>query len=235
MGNHFLLSILTLNRKAALKNSRSFFLPSLQWKASLLLIILGSALSVSRAQVEGAGQTQLNAIFAASIDLRVEDATVTWAVATIEDYVKGFWPVQRPIPFSVSSSTNWRLDVVNTPMVNGEGVELNIQNLAYRLEPADNMVRDKHGINYNWPIGDGGRVGTRNLSGIYVAGFTPKTILIPGPAGNAGSYAQNAFKIRIGFASPNIRGVTGLPTLLDQNIAPGTYTTILTLTAYSEP
>ncbi|MEM7660149.1 MAG: hypothetical protein AAF399_28830, partial [Bacteroidota bacterium] len=206
---------------------------------SLLRTICISALFVlsfgKGAVAQVTDQIEVSASFSTFMELEIYEATVNWSIQTVEDYTTGFWPIERPIPFSVASSTNFRIDYRNTPMVNEQGVEIDIQNMAYRLEPANNDVKAEYGIRYQWPVGDGGRKGKDKLSGIFVASFTDRTILLPGPAGNAGSFEKNAWKIRIGFASPNIRAITGLPILLDQNIAPGTYTTILTLTAYAEP
>ncbi|MEO0896628.1 MAG: hypothetical protein AAFY71_09535 [Bacteroidota bacterium] len=179
-------------------------------------------------------EININAQFNQFIDLRVLDSEVFWEVKTIQDYKDGFWPVKRPIPFQVAASTNFRIEYYNTPMTDGQGHELILENLAYRLEPANNTVKDEYNKRYQWAPSDGGGVNA-TLSGIYIASLTPKTILQAGPDGNAGDYEENYWKIRIGMASPNIRQITGLPRLLDQNIYPGTYVTNLTLTAIAEP
>lgn len=121
-----------------------------------------------------------------------------------------------------------------TPFQSPDGVELDIRNLAYRLEPRNGSVKADYNKRYKWATPDGSKE-SANLSGIFIATFTPKTILVPGPQGNAGSFERNAYKIRIGIAAPNIRAITGLSNLLEQNIAPATYTTVLTLTAYADP
>lgn len=180
-------------------------------------------------------EINIEANFSQFIHLQVLQSDVYWEIKTIQDYKDGFWPVERPIPFQVASNTNFRVDYFNTPMVDGQGNEVTLENMAYRLEPANNSIKSDYKSRYDWsPTQDGGGV-SANLSGIYIASLSPRTILVPGPNGNAGAYEENYWKIRIGFASANIRAITGLPRLLEQNIQPGTYVSKLTLTAVPEP
>ncbi|MEM8897865.1 MAG: hypothetical protein AAGC85_07160, partial [Bacteroidota bacterium] len=79
------------------------------------------------------------------------------------------------------------------------------------------------------------RAGGTTNGRLHSAGFYAEQaevkILESGPEGNAGSYEENQFKIwwRLGYTTHTSK--IGLPPLLDQNIAPGTYTTTMTLTA----
>lgn len=181
------------------------------------------------------GEIQVSATFSSSIDLRIDgDANVNWNIDTREEYENGFWPVERRTGFSVSSSVNFRVDISSTRMFDAAGNELPLWNLGYRIEPANSAVQNEYGTRYIWGPKDGAGE-SANLSGIYIASETQKTVIMPGPAGNAGGYERNAFKIRTGISADNIRAITGRPRLIEQNIVPGTYVTILTLTANAEP
>ena len=136
--------------------------------------------------------------------------------------------------FSVSSSVNFQVDIVSTRMMDPAGNELPLWNLGYRIEPANATVRAEYGTRYIWGPKDGDSHNA-SLSGIYIASETEKTVILPGPAGNSGSFERNAFKIRTGISANNIRAITGRPRLIEQNIVPGTYVTTLPLTASAAP
>ena len=167
-------------------------------------------------------EINISAAFTTSLSLRITgNANVEWVVATIDDYKEGFWPV----PFEVSASVNYSVEVSMNDLTDGAGNTLDIENVGFRIEGNGTAMHDRLGTSHVWTKGTG------NLSGVYVASTTPQTLLTPGPDGNAGGYDQNQFKLRIGLASENIRNQSGLPSLLDQNITPGTYTSVVTLTA----
>ena len=171
-------------------------------------------------------EINISAAFTTSLSLRITgNANVEWVVATIDDYKEGFWPAERKVPFEVSASVNYSVEVSMNDLSDGAGNTLDIENVGFRIEGNGTDMHDRLGTSHVWTKGTG------NLSGVYVASTTPQTLLTPGPDGNAGGYDQNQFKLRIGLASENIRNQSGLPSLLDQNITPGTYTSVVTLTA----
>lgn len=201
-------------------------------KRTLLIFLLIISFYCIQAQTD---DIQISASFSTSIDLRIDgDANVNWDIDTREEYENGFWPVERRTGFSVSSSVNFRVDIASTRMLDGTGNELPLWNLGYRIEPANSAVQAEYNNRYVWGPKDGAGESAR-LSGIYIASESEKTVIMPGPAGNAGGYDNNAYKIRTGISANNIRAITGQPRLIEQNITPGTYVTILTLTAYAEP
>lgn len=139
-------------------------------------------------------------------------------------------PMKREVPFSVSASVNWRVEISNTDFVSPAGNRVDLRNVGYRVRPRNDDMKAQYNSRFIWGPKDG-EGHNSSLSGLYIASDVAKTIIEPGPDGNAGNYDDNAFVLRIGLASYNIRDVTGFETLLDQNIAPGTYSATVRLEA----
>ncbi len=194
----------------------------------LLLLFLSLAPVFTFSQSD---EINISAAFTTSISLRIDGSpNVEWNVTTIDQYKNGFMPMQREVPFSVSASVNWRVEISNTDFVSPAGNTVDLRNVGYRVRPNGADVKGTYNSRFIWGPKDGENH-SASLSGLYIASDVAKTIIEPGPAGNAGNYEDNAFVLRIGLASGNIRGVTGFKTLLDQNIAPGTYSATVRLEA----
>ncbi|MEM8896974.1 MAG: hypothetical protein AAGC85_02675 [Bacteroidota bacterium] len=194
----------------------------------LLILFLSLAPVLTFSQTD---EINISAAFTTSISLKIDGSpNVEWTVTSIDQYKNGFMPNQRLVPFSVSASVNWRVEISNTDFVSPEGNSIDLRNVGYRVTPRNNDVKAEYNSRFIWGTKDG-EGHNAGLSGLYIASDIAKTIIEPGPAGNAGNYDQNAFILRIGLASYNIRDVTGFATLLDQNIAPGTYSATVRLEA----
>ncbi|MEM7512462.1 MAG: hypothetical protein AAF388_16125 [Bacteroidota bacterium] len=175
-------------------------------------------------------EINISAAFTTSISLRITgDKNVEWVFSTIDHYTKGFNPVKRRVAFEVSASVNYRVELSMTEMTNAAGDVLDIRNIGFRADANGSDMVAKHGSTFVWATGS-----NPEYSGLFKSSTTPFPIILPGPDGNAGNYEDNQFRIRIGLGSSNVRNLTDMATLLDQNITPGTYTAVVTLEALPE-
>lgn len=188
------------------------------------------------------GQTDeinISAAFSNFIDLRISgNASIKWNVQTIDDYQNGFLIMQANsmVAFEVASSTNFSIQMAMTPMTDGQGNELDIRNLTTRLV-VPTVRKAEEGSRWNFGTHDLGGItemGVNYTSGVFICSTSPKTILVSAGSGNAGDYSANQFRIAVGLGSINWSSQIPIPSLLDQNITPGTYSGTLTLTALPE-
>ncbi|MEM6764388.1 MAG: hypothetical protein AAF655_05675 [Bacteroidota bacterium] len=203
----------------------------MMWKTLLFSLLCICIISPIYSQSD---EINISAAFAQSIALRVTSgANITWTFSTISDYENG--KVANSY-FEVSSSTNFNVDVSFTPFTNAEGDELNLKNLSFRVRVP---IASSGGQGTRWDFGahntsnNGAQESTEHFSGVHFATTTPRTILVPGPNGNAGDYAENIYRLtlRLGSKTHSSDPAINLPVLLDQNIAPGVYTCTVTLEA----
>ena len=201
---------------------------------SLLALLCISFYSASAQSDE----INISAAFSSSIDLRIASgANINFTFSTLEEYQNG---KSGASTFEVASSVNFSVAMSYTPFTNADGDEIDLRNLTIRLRVPEARSSEV-GVRWSYPIGT---VLTNELakdglyySGTYLATTAPQTVLLPGPSGNAGTYEDNQFEIvfHMGYQGRNdaLSGI-GLPSLLDQNIAPGTYTCTVTLEAIPE-
>ncbi len=198
-------------------------------KQIILSLVL---LSFSICAFSQSDEINISAAFSQSIELKIiGDANVNFVFATISQYQNGYNTYddsKNAVHFQVASSTNFQVDFSHTAFTDGAGNTLDSRYFYYRVT---------HG-------GDVQEVGKRfifseghldnpsgNMGPAHVLDNTTRTTLEPGPSGNAGRFEDNYFIIRFGCGNSTMREVTGLPSLLDANITPGTYTATLTVTA----
>ncbi|MEM8897048.1 MAG: hypothetical protein AAGC85_03050 [Bacteroidota bacterium] len=182
-------------------------------------------------------EINISAAFSSSIDLRVTDgANINFTFATLEDYQNGKGGTSK---FEVASSVNFSVDMSITPFVNAEGDEIDPKNLCFRVGVPIARASEE-GVRWVFGSGNAYDKNYTTSAGIYgplhYSTSTPRTVLTPGSKGNAGSYEDNQFHLSISFGNPNHKDLPAiqLPILLDQNIAPGTYTCTVTLEAIPE-
>ena len=183
-------------------------------------------------------EINISASFAQSIELRViGNASINFTFSTIEDYTKGKFTSNTGSGFEVSSSTNFSVQISSTPMVNPNGDELDIENLSFDLAVDEDLYPEK-GVRWDIPTSDYERFDWTYHAGaqvyrkaFFVASETPKTIVLPGPSGNAGGFEKNRFYLIFWLGFYLHLDMMDKPRLLDQNITPGTYTCTMTLTA----
>lgn len=180
-------------------------------------------------------EINISAAFTNFIDLRVVGgASIQFNFTTISHYQNGIVNNQGST-IEIASSTNFDVIASFTPFVNADGDEIDQRNLTYLIHVDPARASEKGS---KWDFGtpqQNIRVGGTTNGRLHSAGFYAEQadvkILEAGPEGNAGSYEENQFGIwwRLGYRAHTSK--IGLPPLLDQNIAPGTYTTTMTLTA----
>lgn len=186
-------------------------------------------------------EINISASFAQSLELRVIGTnSVSFSFSTINDYNKGKQTARNDTGFEVSSSTSFEVQAAITPLTNGSGDQIDMANLVYYLCYYEEFDVDK-GVRWDIPTPDFPRVQGKTYKGrngepMKVYGFFKtnegdKTLVVPGPSGNAGSFADNQFFLEIVLGNPVHAGNLNIPSLLDQNIQPGTYTCTMTLTA----
>lgn len=199
---------------------------------SLTLLALASSTFAQSDEIN------ISASFEQSIELRViGNASINFTFSTIEDYTKGKFTSNTGSGFEVSSSTNFSVQISSTPMVNPNGDELDIENLSFDLAVDEDLYPEK-GVRWDIPTSDYERfdwtyhaAAQVYRKAFFVASQTPKTIVVPGPSGNAGGFEKNRFYLIFWLGFYLHLDMMGKPRLLDQNIQPGTYTCTMTLTA----
>ncbi|MEO0897775.1 MAG: hypothetical protein AAFY71_15320 [Bacteroidota bacterium] len=172
-------------------------------------------------------EIQISAAFSSSIDLAVtEGDNIAFTVASLEDYTDGLSdPTAYNSKFVVNSSVNFKVDLTATPFDDGNGNILNANNFGYTISDAGSHV-----------------VGTNHLllgassspSEYALLGNNTEVVTSTGE-GNAGDASQNAYQLKFELGTAAVRAKSGLPRLLDQNVAPATYASTVTLTASAMP
>ena len=212
----------------------AFLRKELNMKYLFSFLLAFSCLS-SFAQVNK-GEVQVDAVFEAFIELKiVDDPKVSWTFDSFDDYRgDNSWPVHRQIDFQVASSTSFLVQGMMTDLVNGtNGAKLDKRNFGLRIGARRDHSAERF-KRWDFAAGDGDRVisGSGEVhSAIFISMDQPRTLLLPGPEGNAGDFEENEYILRIGLGSSNILVLNDLPPLYRQNIQPGTYTGTLTITA----
>ena len=190
---------------------------------SLFAMTLACLLTVSlQAQSD---EINISAAFSSSIDLTVTDgANISFTVASLDDYNNGLADNSGDpytATFVINSSVDFKVDLVATDFTNPDGGVLNANNFGYQvIDNGTNVVGTNHLL-----LG-----ATTSPSTLALLGTDTEIITSSGD-GNAGSSAANSFKIRFQLGTAAVRAVSGLDPLLDQNIAPSTYSSTVTLTA----
>lgn len=190
---------------------------------SLFAMTLACLLTVSlQAQSD---EINISAAFSSSIDLTVTDgANISFTVASLDDYNNGLADNSGDTytaTFVINSSVDFKVDLVATDFTNPDGGVLNANNFGYQvIDNGTNVVGTNHLL-----LG-----ATTSPSTLALLGTDTEIITSSGD-GNAGSSAANSFKIRFQLGTAAVRAVSGLDPLLDQNIAPSTYSSTVTLTA----
>ena len=179
-------------------------------------------------------EINISASFAQSIELRiVGSANATFTFSSISDYQNGFkeWAIPgNQIRFEIASSTSFQVDFTNTEFTSPAGDILDSRYFYVRLVNRNDL--NDYGSTFTWTSGDyQDRHTSAENSNVHVLDKTTKTIIVPGTNGNAGGFEDNQFDIRIGCGENVSKKISGLPSLLDANITPGTYTSVMTLTA----
>ena len=155
-----------------------------------LLALASSALAQS-------DEINISASFAQSIELRITSGgTMNWTFSSLNDYNKGKYADAN---FQVASSTSFEVSAGFTPFTNESGDQIDLRNLTYHIGIAEGRQNEK-GVRWDFPAPDYSRHNMRAMpsGGVthYFVGFftgseTDKTILTPGPSGNAGSFDDN--------------------------------------------
>ncbi|MDX2285057.1 MAG: hypothetical protein NW241_12905 [Bacteroidia bacterium] len=181
------------------------------------------------AQTDDTDEINISAAFSSSIDLTVTSGdNISFVVASLEQYTDGLADpagVAYSSIFEVNASVDFKVDLSSTDFTDGAGNTLNAGNFGYTLEDAGTyQVGTNHLL-----LG-----GSATPSSMAVLG-APQTVVEAAGSGNAGPATANRFKINFELGTAAARAVSGLPTLLSQNIAPTTYTSVVTLTASAMP
>ncbi|MEM9934879.1 MAG: hypothetical protein AAF824_14735 [Bacteroidota bacterium] len=187
-----------------------------------------------------ADDINISAAFTESIELRITTGgDISWSFTTINDYKNGFLAHKRMVEYEVASSVNFSVQCQITAMTNANGDELNLGNISLRPGVKDEYLGDR-GSRWEWSEGDESAY-TTNHKGVTRGDIffgdkltSPRTLVVPGPTGNAGDFSQNQYVFMIGMGAKGHIVDNGLPPMLDQNISPGTYTGTIILTAIPE-
>ncbi|MEM6768553.1 MAG: hypothetical protein AAF655_26675 [Bacteroidota bacterium] len=178
-------------------------------------------------------EINISATFKQSLELRiVGGANIDFTFSTTSQYQKGYAttdPSIEKVQFEIASSTNFQVDVIHTEFTDGTGNTLDANYFFYRVKYLNATADVGSRFKYTGGVEIGSVEAQR--SHVHFLDGNVTTILEPGPDGNAGDFEDNRYQIHLGCGSAVTRGVTELPSLLDANITPGTYTATLTLTA----
>jgi hypothetical protein len=190
----------------------------------LLLALLPACLA---AQTSDSDDIQVTAVFKNAIDLTITaGANVNFLVASQGDYLGGVSsPYNYFSDFEVSSSTNFQVSLSSTNFSDGEGRVLDARNFGYRL-----LDNGSHLAGVNHLL-----LGQASSPSPLAALGSNQVIVAATGAGNAGRAETNRFRIHFELGTADVRALSSLPTLLEQQIVPSTYTAVVTLTASAMP
>ncbi|MDX1908766.1 MAG: hypothetical protein SF053_17145 [Bacteroidia bacterium] len=182
---------------------------------------------VLAAQTTDTDDIQVNAVFKPVIDLRVTGgASINFLVATLGEYEGGVSsPFDYFSDFDVSSSVNFQVMLSNTPFLDEEGRELDSRNVGFRIQDNGTYQAGVNHLLLGQPV---------SPSALAVMG-TPVTLVSATGSGNAGNRTANAYRLHFELGTPDTRAISGLTSMLEQRIAPSTYTSVVTLTASAMP
>jgi len=190
---------------------------------SAILMVFASSFAFAQATDE----IQISAAFSSSIDLTVtEGDNISFTVATLDDYTNGLAdPTAYNSKFVVNSSVDFKVDLTATPFDDGNGNILDANNFGYTIADAGT-----HAAGANHLL-----MGATASPSAYALLGNNTEVVTASNDGNAGDASQNAYILKFELGTDNVRSVSGLPRLLDQNIAPATYSSTVTLTASAMP
>ncbi|MCI4668197.1 MAG: hypothetical protein MRZ79_08670 [Bacteroidia bacterium] len=192
-----------------------------------ILCFLGLSIFTKLGFAQSSDEITINAAFSSYINLNVtEGANINFSVKSIGDYTGGMSsPYNYFSIFEVSSSQNFKVDLVATTFGDGNGNFLDANNFGYRIsDEGEHLVNVNHLL-----LG-----ATNSPSNLALLGANTE-IVTPTGDGNAGSNLQNRYKLQFELGTPGVRALSGLPRLLDQNISPASYVGTVTLTASAMP
>ena len=180
-----------------------------------------------RAGVAQTDEINISASFSSSIDLTVTDgANISFVVASLDDYTNGLAdPTAYNSTFEVNSSVDFKVDLTSTDFADAGGNILDAGNFGYVISDAGTNVAGTNHLLLG---------ASASPSAMAVLGTNNEIITATGD-GNAGSAAANTYVVKFELGTAAARAVSGLPQLLDQNVAPSTYTSVVTLTASGMP
>ena len=169
----------------------------------------------------------VSANFAASLDLTITSGSqVNFVVATTGEYTGGVAsPYNYFSDFTVTASTSFQVTLSATDFTDGGGNTLDAANFGYRVYDNGTHVA---GVDHLL-------LGQANSPSPLAILGEDTEIISPTGAGNAGTAAANTFRLHFELGTPATRALSGLPTLLEQGIAPATYSGVVTLTAMAMP
>ena len=158
---------------------------------------------------------------ASFLEMRVvQGAQLDFRVNGMQTYEQGIANTQRlNATFEVRASDNFQVQLSHSDFVNEWGQQLNARNFGLRIEDAGD-----HKINVHHHLLNGHRSPSRLvvLDGpLYLV--TPKRRGNSGKGGNAGEGRDNRFYLHFEFATPAVLQAARLPSLLQQQVNPGTY------------
>lgn len=196
-------------------------------KAALLLSLVLFLAPAGFAQTEDSDDIQISASFSSSIDLTVTAGeNIAFNVVTLDDYTNGLAdPVAYNSTFEVNSSVGFQVGLTATDFTDGSGNVLNANNFGYTIADAGTYVAGTNHL----------LLGAAATPSAYALLGEDNTIVEASGDGNAGPGAANRFTLKWELGTAPIRALSTLPTLLEQNIAPATYTSTVTLTASAMP
>ncbi|MDX2249547.1 MAG: hypothetical protein SF052_22375 [Bacteroidia bacterium] len=160
-----------------------------------------------------------------SIELKiVQGGNVSFQVNSIAEYQNGVSARSLPT-FEVNSTVNFRVQLSATPFVNAWGHALDANNFGYRV---NSIGLHKTGRNFKM-FGTGVNPSKMQLLG------QEAEIITSHAQGNAGNGKKNRFELHFELGTADVRTESGLPSLLEQKIHLGSYSSAITLVAFSEP
>ncbi|MEZ4773651.1 MAG: hypothetical protein R3D00_10760 [Bacteroidia bacterium] len=153
----------------------------------------------------------------------VQGGNVRFQVNSISDYTHGVPASATPV-FEVNSTVNFRVMLSATPMINAWGYSLDINNFGYRV---NSIGLNKTGRNFKM-FGTG-----ENPSKIQTLGHEAE-IITSHAQGNAGNGKKNKFELLFELGTEDVRQESGLPSLLEQKIHLGSYSSVINLVVLPE-
>ncbi|GAB4412694.1 MAG: hypothetical protein OHK0039_18900 [Bacteroidia bacterium] len=189
----------------------------------LVFLLLSSWYRVARAQI--GSSWDFPAAESQRIRIDLTHRQVSFQVNGFRAYNEGVAnPSQHYIEFAVDANVNFDVHLGAAAFDDGLGHALDARNFGYRIE---NLGTHSPGMNHKL-------LGTSLSPSPYATLHEERPLVSSNAYGNAGTEAENRYRILLELGTPPVRQLHDLPPLMVQRIYPGNYSSTVSLVVLPE-